>query len=83
MSVNSSSRYTTSIDERTGRVIAVRKVQRTVAFDRYTSSQGDSFDTLAHKVFGNPQEYWRIADLNPAVKYPNEIEVGTVIRIPK
>lgn len=83
MSVNSSSRYTTTVDDRTGRVIAVRKSQKTVSFDRYTSSQGDSFDILAQKVFGNPQEYWRIAELNPAVKYPNEIEIGTVIRIPK
>jgi hypothetical protein len=83
MAVNSSSRYTTSVDERTGRAIAVRKSEKNVSFDRYTSRQDDSFDVIAQKLFGNPQEYWRIADLNPQVKFPNVIDVGTVVRIPK
>ena len=83
MAVNSSSRYTTDVDARTGRIIAVRKEQKKVSFDRYTSRQDDSFDTIAQRIFSNPQEYWRIADLNPQVKFPNTIEVGTVVRIPK
>lgn len=83
MAVNSSSRYTTSVDAQTGRTISVRKTEKTVLFERYTSRQDDSFDVIAQKLFGNPQEYWRIADLNPQVKFPDVIDVGTVLRIPK
>lgn len=83
MSVKTSSRYTTAVDERTGRVIAVRKTKESTTFDKYTTRDGDSFDSIAQYVLGDPQQYWRIADLNPQIKFPNEIPVGTVIRIPK
>lgn len=83
MSVKTSSRYTTQVDDRTGRIVAVRKVSESVTFDKYTSREGDSFELIAQYVLGDPQQYWRIADLNPQVKFPNEIPVGTVIRIPK
>lgn len=83
MSVKTSSRYTTAVDERTGRVVAVRKTKESTTFDKYTTRDGDSFDSIAQYVLGDPQQYWRIADLNPQIKFPNEIPVGTVIRIPK
>ena len=83
MSVKTSSRYTTAVDERTGRVVAVRKTKESTTFDKYTTCDGDSFDSIAQYVLGDPQQYWRIADLNPQIKFPNEIPVGTVIRIPK
>jgi nucleoid-associated protein YgaU len=83
MTLRTSSRYTTSVDQKTGAVIAVRKQQRTVAFETHVARDGDSFESLAQKVFGDPQQYWRIADINPQVKFPNELPVGTLIRIPK
>ena len=83
MTISTSSRYTTAVDERTGNVIAVRKSKESTAYDRYTARDGDSFESIAQLTFGDPQQYWRIADINPQVKYPNEIPIGTLIRIPK
>lgn len=83
MTLSTASRYTTSKDERTGVIVAVRKTKTSTSYDKYTARDGDSFESIAQLIFGDPQQYWRIADINPQVKYPNEIPVGTLIRIPK
>lgn len=83
MTLSTASRYTTSKDERTGVIVAVRKTKTSTPYDKYTARDGDSFESIAQLIFGDPQQYWRIADINPQVKYPNEIPVGTLIRIPK
>jgi len=82
MALNTSSRYTTEIDVDTGSVVAVRKVNRPTAYTNYTTATNETFELIAVRIFRDATQYWQIADLNPHVKFPDHIPVGTVIRIP-
>ena len=81
MKLSTSSRYTTSVDD-SGTPIAVRKKTLPVSYNSYVTKSGDTFALLATRVFGTPEDFWRIADVNPQVAFPDEIPVGTNIRIP-
>lgn len=61
---------------------AERKPQQSVQYSVYYSIEGDSFEKLASLYLGNPRLYWRIADINPHIEWPDRIPVGTSIRIP-
>lgn len=45
--------------------------------------EGLRLDILAHRLLGDPELWWQIADANPEVLYPDEIPVGTLLRIPR
>jgi nucleoid-associated protein YgaU len=83
--LSSSSRYTTTSAEKDGTsiVIAVRKSTSFVQYSTYTARDGDSFINIATKLFGDPSQYWRVADINPQLKFPDLIPAGETIRIPK
>jgi len=82
MTVNTASRYTTQIDTDTGKVIAVRKSTGMVNYTTFTTTSAETFELIAVRVFRDATQYWQIADLNPHVKFPDHIPVGTIIRIP-
>jgi nucleoid-associated protein YgaU len=82
MALNSSSRYTTYKDPITSTLIAVPKAIASERYSSYVSKAGDTFDIIATRIYRDPGQYWRIANLNPQVKFPNEIPVGTQLRIP-
>jgi len=42
----------------------------------------DRLDLLAHRYFGDPLLYWRIADANPALTPEDVLEPGAQIAIP-
>ncbi len=48
----------------------------------YTAIDGDTFDTLAHRFYGDSRLWWRIADMNPQVHFPTDLVPGTMIRVP-
>ena len=52
------------------------------AFTYYTVGQGERFDTIAAMIYGQPTLWWRIADANPEVWYPDNLVAGSIIRIP-
>lgn len=52
------------------------------AYEIYTSVQGDTFMKLSINFLNDQSRYWEIADINPQVQWPDEIPVGTLIRIP-
>jgi nucleoid-associated protein YgaU len=60
-----------------------KKTDKNVVYTTYVAKQGDSFDLLAHRLLRDFSRYWEIADLNPHVKFPNKLEVGQIIRIPR
>jgi nucleoid-associated protein YgaU len=72
------SRYTVS----TGGQLAFRDSIKSRNYNIYTVKAGDTLESLATRVLGNPLRYWEIADLNPQVKFPLDISVGTVLRLP-
>lgn len=43
---------------------------------------GDRFDNLAAAYFNDSRLWWKIADVNPEVFYPENLVSGTLVRIP-
>jgi hypothetical protein len=54
----------------------------TNTFVYYTVHDGDRYDTISAAIYGIPDYWWRIADLNPEVWYPEVLVPGSIIRIP-
>ena len=81
MALSPFSRYTQIIDV-DGVAVVKRKVRTTGRYSTLVSVQGQTFQEIAAKWLGDPGQYWRIADLNPHVPYPDEIPMGTLLRIP-
>ena len=44
---------------------------------------GESLESLALVHLGSTRRYWEIADLNPQIKFPTDLEIGMYIRLPK
>lgn len=47
----------------------------------HTWREGDRLPLLAHRHWGEPRLWWLLCDLNDLVD-PEDLEVGTVLRIP-
>lgn len=48
----------------------------------YRVKFGDRMETIAAVALGDSELWWRVAQLNPELLYPNDLEPGTIIRIP-
>lgn len=83
--INVLSRYTTSYETRNGNtnVISTRSNPKPTNYMTHLSRQGDTFENLASRYLGAPVFFWKIADLNPHVPFPDSIPSGTLIRIPR
>jgi nucleoid-associated protein YgaU len=79
--LNTNSRYTTTsaVD---GNIISVRKFKPIENYSLYTVRSNDTMDSIAVAVYGDPSLYWRIADMNPQIQYPDSLQVGDILRIP-
>ena len=82
MAINTSSRYTTAVDASSNRVIALQKDTTSIRYTNYVTRDGESFDSIATRVFRDSTQYWRIADINPQIAFPDVIPTGTIIRLP-
>jgi nucleoid-associated protein YgaU len=51
-------------------------------FVYYTVVQGDRLDSIANALYGIPDYWWKIANANPEIFYPDNLVVGSIIRIP-
>lgn len=45
--------------------------------------EGDTLLNLAARTLGSDRRWWEIADINPQVKYPEDLEVGSLLRLPR
>jgi hypothetical protein len=52
------------------------------SFVYYRVQEGDRYDTISFLLYGIPDYWWKIADVNPEVFYPDQLIVGSIIRIP-
>lgn len=81
----SGSRYKKSVDTKDGVAVNIALkdtkyvAERTVTI---TAKYGDSFENIAARVLGDSTQYWKIAGLNPFVRFPDAIPAGTIIVIP-
>ena len=46
------------------------------------STSMDSMDLIAWHEYGEPTDYWRIAEMNPAVVVPDDLKAGTMLHVP-
>lgn len=60
-----------------------KKNDNIISYGTYVARQGDTFDLLAHRLLKDFSRYWEIADINPHIKFPNKLEPGQVLRIPR
>jgi nucleoid-associated protein YgaU len=51
-------------------------------FTYYRIKDGDRLDSLAQRFYGQSDAWWVIADANPEVFDPANLQTGTIIRIP-
>lgn len=51
-------------------------------YSLHVCGYGERLDALAAQLLGDPELSWVIANANPEVFYPDQIPVGTVLRIP-
>ena len=81
MALSKSSRYYETVDN-SSTYIALPKERQETRYRSYITKEGDTFDILAAKVLSDPRMYWRVADLNPQLPFPDRIPAGTEIRLP-
>ena len=48
----------------------------------YTVRAGDTLESISARMFGTTDRYWEIADLNPQIKFPLDLTVGSTLRLP-
>ena len=75
---SSSSRYTLING---GRYAEPRETDA-VKYTQYVVRDGESFESLAARIYNDGKRYWEIANINPHIEFPDYIPVGTVIRLP-
>lgn len=66
-----------------GTAISKVKPRKPSAYELVVFKEGQSFEELAATHLGDANLWWRIADINPQVLWPDEIASGTRIRIPR
>jgi hypothetical protein len=50
--------------------------------EQIRADQFTRLDSIAQVLFGDPTQWWRIADANPQIAYPDEFTIGEVLNIP-
>ena len=81
----SGSRYKQAVGEKNGAAvnIAVKDTKFVAArTTTITTRYGDTFDLIAARVLGDSTQYWKLARLNPYVRFPDAIPTGTAIIVP-
>jgi nucleoid-associated protein YgaU len=48
----------------------------------YQVRDGDRFDTIAANALGDAELWWKVAQANPEIGYPDGLVVGQFIRVP-
>lgn len=72
---------------KTGEVIATLSLTRTTdkdreSYDTISTRAGDTMESLARRLYGDGIKWYLIADANPEIFWPMDLEPGTKIRIP-
>ena len=63
--------------------VLLRVIPRPVGLQTHRVVDGDRLDLLAHRYYGDPEQFWRICDGNGAL-WPDELlaELGRTLAIP-
>jgi nucleoid-associated protein YgaU len=77
---DANSRYSADPDRKTATRAPINYSQK--QFSLYTVKAGDTLENIASRRLGSQRRYWEIADINPQIKFPIDLQPGTVLRIP-
>ena len=53
------------------------------AYDVMVSEEGDTFATVAWDAYRDAEQWWRVADLNDHIFYPDDLPVGSLVKVPR
>lgn len=75
------------VEDYAGEVNGVHVLRETTTTDvsgfrRHTVQAGETFETLAFKQYGDARKWYVLADANPQVFWPLDLEAGQLILIP-
>lgn len=78
------SRYTASSETRNQetRNVAVSKSYDSNSYITIISGEGDSLQYIASVYLNDPTLYWKVADLNRDILFPDRLPAGTVVKVP-
>ena len=78
------SRYSLSTETRNGvtKNVAVPTKYSTAKTITVITEEGQTLQYLAALYLNDASLYWKIADLNPSIKYPDKLDTGTIVKIP-
>lgn len=55
----------------------------TSELEEYMVKETDTMPLIALRFLGSEDQWWRIADANPHIRYPLDLKMGDVLRIPE
>lgn len=64
------------------KVIATASSYTTDAYQSIITQQNETFASLANDFLNNPNLYWKLADINKNLGYPDVIPAGTTVKVP-
>ena len=78
------SRYTQSSETRNNETknVAVASKYTTDRYITVISQEGQSLQYLASLYLNDSTMYWKVADLNENIMFPDYLPTGTVVKIP-
>lgn len=78
--LNTTSRY--KLDS-SGMTASPKSDDNPISYSLYKVKDGDTMANLAARLLGNDRRWWELADINPQIKYPEDIAVGHILRVPR
>jgi nucleoid-associated protein YgaU len=60
----------------------IAPVEYGLQYQRYVVGAGEDYTDIATRLYDDPTQWWRIADVNPQYLYPDFLPTGAVIRLP-
>jgi nucleoid-associated protein YgaU len=75
--------YTREVDGVSVELYRPRAAARPEPALQHTVTADERLDLIAYRYYGDPLQYWRIVDANPARSPEDLLEVGRVLVIPK
>ena len=78
------SRYEENSETRNDKTVSIAVATEFTTNNFFTiiASETDSFESLASRYLTGPTMWWKIADINKNITFPDYITAGTTVRIP-
>lgn len=63
-------------------IVPSAQISYSFTFIHHVVMIGERIETIAYQYYSDPGLWWRIADANPELLWYDDIQPGTVLRIP-